>query len=159
MEQLNITKNELNFTWNIFIIWREVSKRIVFWRDNYTSRCDEYITHYGKYVQSHQCIFCVNIDYRVISVLKIIFWGILHNWLLNLVSMVLFISVSYTWNWLRNGVIWPLSVSSWPHIEGILRKGPYLPCVSMAGRALLAGYHGHRNDFWMMWIVLLRTPI
>ena len=27
------------------------------------------------------------------------------------------------------------------HIEGILPKGPYLPCVSMAGRALLAGYH------------------
>ena len=27
------------------------------------------------------------------------------------------------------------------HIEGILPKGPYLPCVSLAGRALLAGYH------------------
>ena len=27
------------------------------------------------------------------------------------------------------------------HLEGILPKGPYLPCVSMAGRALLAGYH------------------
>ena len=27
------------------------------------------------------------------------------------------------------------------HIEGILPKVPYLPCVSMAGRALLAGYH------------------
>ena len=27
------------------------------------------------------------------------------------------------------------------YIEGILPKGPYLPCVSMAGRALLAGYH------------------
>ena len=26
-------------------------------------------------------------------------------------------------------------------IECILLKGPYLPCVSMAGRALLAGYH------------------
>ena len=25
-------------------------------------------------------------------------------------------------------------------VEGILPKGPYLPCVSMAGRALLAGY-------------------
>ena len=29
----------------------------------------------------------------------------------------------------------------WQQIEGILPKGPYLPCVSMAGRALLAGYH------------------
>ena len=28
-----------------------------------------------------------------------------------------------------------------PYLEGILPKGPYLPCVSMAGRALLAGYH------------------
>ena len=28
-------------------------------------------------------------------------------------------------------------------IKGILPKGPYLPCVSMAGRALLAGYHRH----------------
>ena len=27
-----------------------------------------------------------------------------------------------------------------PSIGGILPKGPYLPCVSMAGRALLAGY-------------------
>ena len=28
-----------------------------------------------------------------------------------------------------------------PEFEGILPKGPYQPCVSMAGRALLAGYH------------------
>ena len=28
-------------------------------------------------------------------------------------------------------------------IKGILPKGPYLPCVSMAGRALLAGYPWH----------------
>ena len=28
-----------------------------------------------------------------------------------------------------------------PQIEGILPKGSYLPCVSMAGRALSAGYH------------------
>ena len=30
------------------------------------------------------------------------------------------------------------------HIEGILLKVPYLPCVSMVGRALLVGYH------WLM---------
>ena len=29
------------------------------------------------------------------------------------------------------------------YIEGILPKGPYLSCVSMADRALLAGYHRH----------------
>ena len=27
------------------------------------------------------------------------------------------------------------------HVEGILPKGPYMPCVSMAVRAPLAGYH------------------
>ena len=35
-----------------------------------------------------------------------------------------------------------LGLLSWyPVFEGILPKGPYLPCISMAGRALLAGYH------------------
>ena len=37
-----------------------------------------------------------------------------------------------------------VSVMTISQIEGILPKGPYLPCVSMADRALLAGYH--RND-------------
>ena len=32
-----------------------------------------------------------------------------------------------------------------PHIKSILQKGPYLPCVSMAGRALLAGYHWYMH--------------
>ena len=36
-------------------------------------------------------------------------------------------------------VYWPCHWSA-VHFEGILPKGPYLPCVSMAGRALLAGY-------------------
>ena len=35
----------------------------------------------------------------------------------------------------------PQGKVSWIYLEGILPKGPYLPCVSMAGRALLAGYH------------------
>ena len=34
-----------------------------------------------------------------------------------------------------------LSPNGCPQFEGILPKGPYLPCLSMAGRALLAGYH------------------
>ena len=34
------------------------------------------------------------------------------------------------------------------YIEGILPKGPYLPCESMAGRALLAGYHRHVSVNW-----------
>ena len=32
------------------------------------------------------------------------------------------------------------------NIEGILPQGPYLPCVSMAGRALLAGYHEYDHQ-------------
>ena len=36
------------------------------------------------------------------------------------------------------GLLW-FSMSHF-YLEGILPKGPYLPCVSMAGRALLAGY-------------------
>ena len=46
------------------------------------------------------------------------------------------------------------------HIEGILPKGPYLPCVSVAGRALLAGYPriigshcsitNHRTNSWFV---------
>ena len=31
------------------------------------------------------------------------------------------------------------------HFKGILPKGPYLPCVSMAGRALFAGYPRFRQ--------------
>ena len=41
------------------------------------------------------------------------------------------------------------------YIEGILPKGPYLPCVSMAGRALLAGYHRYQKknvlELWLSW--------
>ena len=33
-------------------------------------------------------------------------------------------------------------------IEGILPNGPYLPCVSMAGRALVAGYHRYIRVKW-----------
>ena len=48
---------------------------------------------------------------------------------------------------------WEIGARTWPcsgqyqeghlhwYYEGILPKGPYLSCVSMAGRALFAGYH------------------
>ena len=44
-----------------------------------------------------------------------------------------------------------------PHwyIKGILPKGPYLPCISMAGRALLAGYHRY-SEHWFRYIALNR---
>ena len=35
------------------------------------------------------------------------------------------------------------------HIEGILPKGPYLPCVNMAAMALLAGYHRYYICTWI----------
>ena len=43
--------------------------------------------------------------------------------------------------------------SSQVYIEGILPKGPYLPCVSMAGRALLAGYH---RIIWHIYIFIFQ---
>ena len=38
------------------------------------------------------------------------------------------------------------------HIEGILPKGPYLPCVSMASRAILAGHPRYMFNYheWFM---------
>ena len=45
--------------------------------------------------------------------------------------------------------VWVMSCWWWgtgSDIEGILPKGPYLPCVSMAGRALLAGYHRYQGS-------------
>ena len=44
-------------------------------------------------------------------------------------------------------ILW-MSVAHRFHIEGILPKGPYLPCESMAGRALLRGYHRYAI-LWM----------
>ena len=46
--------------------------------------------------------------------------------------------------WISNHILqYSVGISLLVHtslIQGILPKGPYLPCVSMAGRALLAGY-------------------
>ena len=44
---------------------------------------------------------------------------------------------------------WIPIVSIYIHIEGILPKGPYLPCVSMASRTLLAGYPRYTLLDWM----------
>ena len=40
-------------------------------------------------------------------------------------------------------------------IEGILPKGPYLPCVSMAGRSLLAGYPRYLPNIIKYYLVTL----
>ena len=57
------------------------------------------------------------------------------------------LSVFFGCNWCSSQVKWLFHKTSWImlgkyhwYVEGILPKGPYLPCVSMAGRALLAGY-------------------
>ena len=48
-------------------------------------------------------------------------------------------------------------------IEGIMPKGPYLPCVSMAGRALSAGYPRynivffHINTFQIRWNCFVKS--
>ena len=88
-------------------------------------------------------------------------YGYGNNWVKNVWdSMQLnyprFNDISLMWSYinldLENTQIWcgitrglELYSSLWhcwcePHVEGILPKGPYLPCVSMASRVLLAGY-------------------
>ena len=50
----------------------------------------------------------------------------------------------HSWPIVRGTHRWPVASFSYArniHIEGILPKGPYLACVSMAGSALLAGYY------------------
>ena len=49
-------------------------------------------------------------------------------------------------------IILSAGISLLSYIEGILPKVPYLPCVSMAGRALLAGYPRHMR-LWYRWNV------
>ena len=48
------------------------------------------------------------------------------------------------WLWCHQQKVQVLIWSLFVDIEGILPKGPYLPCVSMAGGALLAGYQRYR---------------
>ena len=64
-------------------------------------------------------------------------------------SMILTIDNPWIGQWASYGILFDQSyrlIKVWSmfchlHIAGILPKGPHLPCVSMAGRALLAGYH------------------
>ena len=45
------------------------------------------------------------------------------------------------------------------HFEDILPKGSYLPCVSMAGRALLAGYHRFCWSVCISTLSLMYDPV
>ena len=49
--------------------------------------------------------------------------------------------ISSSYRWLSSRLQYLHYVNTGDNIEGILPKGPNLPCVSMAGRALFAGYH------------------
>ena len=42
-------------------------------------------------------------------------------------------------------------------MTGVLPKGPHLPCLSMAGRALLAGYHRHLLPLQLLQAILCLT--
>ena len=50
--------------------------------------------------------------------------------------------------WTNDGILTNVCILNVLDIEGILPKGPYLPCVSMAGRALLAGYPRYVLALW-----------
>ena len=50
-------------------------------------------------------------------------------------------------------------MTHYSHFEGILLKGPYLPCVSMAGRALLAGYRGFQYMVTRMYYLAVTITI
>ena len=43
------------------------------------------------------------------------------------------------------------------YIEGILPKGPYLPCVSMMGKVLLAGYPPHMQFLLTAYIFFIKA--
>ena len=52
--------------------------------------------------------------------------------------------ISKPWYELADYIMnWSLVIPCLGYINVILPKGPYLPCLHMAGRALLAGYHRH----------------
>ena len=44
-----------------------------------------------------------------------------------------------------------------PHIEGILPKGPYPPCLRMAARALLTGYPRYPRVQWVNFKSIIKT--
>ena len=62
-------------------------------------------------------------------------WGLWDSFI-----SILLVSLRSIYRW---RMLLPVNTWEYQHseIEGILPKGPYLPCISMASRALLAGYH------------------
>ena len=72
---------------------------------------------------------------------------------------VMVILLMLTWpprQWVTPFTMRTMRLKDWwiptPHIEGILPKGPYPPCLRMADRALLAGYPPY---YGVLWILLL----
>ena len=63
-----------------------------------------------------------------------------HHWSLNLILVIMELFFFFFFLFFGGGGGWGWPVFHQQNKEGILPKGPYLPCVSMAGRALLARY-------------------
>ena len=128
------------------------------------------INHYTEY---HRSIWYIDIDCFIFSLEWIIrTWGT--SWLCHLNQNPSVCFCLYKWICLLNSfsysffaacvmfacqrvhicyIIHSISASWLPYHnisavnnEGIQPKGPYLPCVSMAGRALLAGYSRNMNN-------------
>ena len=62
-------------------------------------------------------------------------------------------------NRLHSNDIWVMAVGTetlWCQIEGILPKEHYLSCLSMAGRALLIGYHGNPLGLYIVSKLLIQ---
>ena len=72
-----------------------------------------------------------------------------HKWQVNTdFSFVVFSIMDLSlWNHMTLNYLTPPNDKPLLYIEGILPKGLYLPCVSMAGRAFLAGYHRYTHTY------------
>ena len=65
------------------------------------------------------------------------------------ILVVLFeFNISYGTVLWRHPTVWPFIDHT--YIDGILPKGPYPPCLRMADRALLAGYHRYAVEWRYM---------
>ena len=117
---------------------------------------DQYITEYsipGKYTES----FILLASHTTNNIgRKLFFWN------RNMNHPMPFIGhtekpVSELWK--PNGSTLSYDFFRARHLEGILPKGPYLPCVSMASRALLVGYHRSTVDSCPRWPVRNKIDI
>ena len=120
-----------------------------------------------KYTTPEITFMVRNSSWNFVCVPKAWLWSHLQSFSLKLSSQVLFLRYIHF-----ERIFWRArETTPRPHFEGILPTGPYLPCVSMAGRALLAGYHWFIYHFfsvvgananmnllkvmWTPWVILM----